>query len=85
MSIYLIRGPIMGKGNREYVICEVNGKRRKINYAKYLVLKSGIPVSKHEEVHHKDKNKHNNDIRNLCVLKEYKHKQEHKKKGKKRK
>ena len=85
MSVFLIRGPIMGKGNREYVICEIDGKRRRINYAKYLVLKAGIEVGKHEEVHHIDGNKSNNELSNLDPLKEYKHKLEHTKKGKRKK
>lgn len=84
MRVLLLRGPIMDKGNREYVICEVDGKRRRINYAKYLVLKAGIPVKKHDEVHHKDEDKHNNSLDNLKVMKEYKHKREHSK-GKKKK
>jgi len=78
MSVFLIRGPFVGKGNRRYCIAEVDGKRRKINYAKYLVLKAGIPVGKHEEVHHVDENKLNDVLENLKPLKEYKHNREHK-------
>jgi hypothetical protein len=78
MSVYLIRGPFMGKGNREYVICEVDGKRRKINYAKFVLLKSGVEVKSYEQVHHEDGNKHNDDPKNLKPLREYKHKEEDK-------
>jgi len=77
--VYLIRGPFPGKGNRDYCICEVNGRRRKINYAKYVLLKSGVEVKSYEQVHHEDGNKHNDNPKNLKPLREYKHKEEDKK------
>ena len=78
-EVYLIRGPFPGKGNRPYVICEVDGKRRKINYSKYVLLKSGIDVKSYEEVHHKDGNKRNDHPKNLEPLRGYLHKEEDKK------
>jgi hypothetical protein len=79
MAVYLIRGPFPGKGNREWCICEVNGKRKKINYSRYLVFKSGIEVKSYEQVHHKDGNKKNDSLKNLKPLREYEHKKEDKK------
>jgi len=75
MAVYLIRGPFPGKGNREYCICEVNGKRRKINYAKYLLLKAGKDVKDYQQVHHLDGNKNNNTLKNLKPVREYEHKE----------
>jgi hypothetical protein len=84
MGVYLIRGPFMGKGNREYVICEVDGKRKKINYARYLLMKSGIEVKSYQQVHHKDGNKNNNDVRNLEPMRGYVHDKKHTRERKKK-
>lgn len=84
MKVFLLRGPFMGKGNREYVICEVDGKRRKINYAKYVLMKSGVEVKKYQQVHHKDENKQNNDPKNLEALRGYVHDNKHQKERKKK-
>jgi hypothetical protein len=78
MNVYLLRGPFPGKGNRKYVICEVDGKRRKINYSKYVLLKEGVEVKSYQQVHHKDGNKDNDNPKNLKPLREYVHKMEDK-------
>jgi hypothetical protein len=78
MAVYLLKGPFMGKGNRKYVICEVDGERKKINYSRYVLLKSGIDVKKYEQVHHNDENKHNDSLKNLKPMREYIHKMQHK-------
>jgi len=82
MSVFLVRGPFMGKGNREYVICEVDGKRKKINYARYLLLKAGVEVKSYQQVHHKDGNKYNNDVKNLEPMRGYVHDKKHERKKK---
>lgn len=76
-KVYLIRGPFPGKDDRAFCICEVNGKRRKINYAKYLLLKEGVEVGKYEQVHHIDENKCNDAVENLVKIKPFKHKYIH--------
>ena len=85
MKVFLLRGPFMGKGNREYVICEVDGKRKKINYARYLLMKSGVEVKSYQQVHHKDGNKQHNDVKNLEALRGYVHKTKDKKLERKKK
>ena len=74
MNVYLIEGPYVGKGNRKYVICEVNGRRRKINYAKFALLKEGVDVKDYQEVHHKNLNKHDDRPSNLEPLRHFEHK-----------
>lgn len=73
--IYLIRGPFPGKGGRKYVIAEHDGKRKKMNYAKFVLLKDGVDVGRFEEVHHKNGNHEDDSRENLEKLKEYKHRQ----------
>ena len=80
MGVYLISGPHTRKGQRKYVIAEVNGKRRRINYAKYLVLKDGVEVGKFEQIHHLDGNSKHDVRENLKVEKEYKHNKLHRRK-----
>lgn len=83
MNVYLLEGPYVGKGNRKYVICKVNGKRKKINYARYLLLKEGKDVKKYEQVHHKNHNKNDDRVENLESLRSFEHKQRHKRRKKK--
>lgn len=83
MGVYLIEGPYVGKGNRKYVICEVNGRRRKINYAKYVLLKEGVDVKDYEEVHHINRNKNDDRPTNLEPLRHLEHKEHHKRRKKK--
>jgi|WetSurMetagenome_2_1015567.scaffolds.fasta_scaffold130567_2 hypothetical protein len=78
MSAYLIRGPFPGKGGREWCICEVDGKRRKVNYAKFVMLQAGIDVKKYQQVHHIDENKHNNQLSNLENMRGFVHDNKHK-------
>jgi hypothetical protein len=74
-TVYLIEGPYPGKGNRKYVIAEVDGKRRKINFAKYVLLKAGVDVKDYEQVHHENGNKDDDRKENLKNMREYKHKE----------
>jgi hypothetical protein len=76
VRIFLLEGPYEGRRKRKYVICEINGKRKKINYARYLLFKSGKDIKKYEQVHHKDGNRDNDTEENLEALREYIHKQE---------
>jgi len=77
--IYIIKGPFEDKDGRRFVIVRDNGRRRKINYAKYLLLKEGVKIKKNEDVHHIDEDKTNDALENLEVKKEYLHKQFHRK------
>jgi len=85
MEVYLLKGPFMGKGNRKYVICEVNGKRKKINYSKYVLLKEDVDVKPYQQVHHIDGNRFNDDPKNLIPMREYVHKRIHNNERKKKK
>jgi hypothetical protein len=77
-TVYLIEGPYMGKGGRKYVIAEIDGKRRKINHAKYVLYKAGVDIKNHEEVHHKNGNKDDDRVENLKPMRQYVHKKEDK-------
>jgi hypothetical protein len=77
-EVYLIEGPYVGKGNRKYVIAMVDGKRRKINHAKYVLLKAGVDVKNHEQVHHKNGDHNDDRPENLKAMRQYVHRKEDK-------
>lgn len=56
----------------ETYYCDVCGKkyyhRKRMSYAKYLAIKSGLEVPKGYVVYHKDGDSTNNDISNLEVI-----------------
>ena|GEM_PF-3494980 len=77
MSVFLMKGPYIGKDGRRYCICEIDGKRRKTSYARYSLMKSGVEVKDYHQVHHKDGNKLNDSPSNLMPLRPFRHKEKH--------
>ena len=71
---HTVSGPYLRKDNRKHITLTGNNKRKTISYPKALVeVHLNTRLREDDTVDHKDRNKQNDDINNLAVIKRKEH------------
>ena len=71
---HTVSGPYLGKDGRKQITLTGNNKQKTISYPKALVeVHLNTRLGEDDTVDHKDRNKQNDDINNLAVIKRKEH------------